>query len=137
MGTTVGAAAKQREMYETTDGVMGIQSEGLLTGKRMAKKSSDNEGASANQSSGHQPFDGDQSDRYFDLSGLAHYTSLSVRSLRNYLSLSADPIPSYQLDKKILVRRSEFDAWINRRKRSVSTVSRLVDDVLSDLRKKL
>lgn len=81
--------------------------------------------------------DNDATDRYLDLNSLSRYASLSVRSLRSYLSLSFDPLPSYRLTKKILVRKSEFDAWMNRRKRQVPTVSQLVDDVLNGLQKRL
>ena len=48
-------------------------------------------------------------DKYFDLKKLAEYSSLSVRTLRDYISDATNPIPSYCLRRKILVKKSEFD----------------------------
>ncbi|OPY70772.1 MAG: hypothetical protein A4E57_00389 [Syntrophorhabdaceae bacterium PtaU1.Bin034] len=102
----------------------------------MINKRPHEKGARTNRRGNNRP-DDDESDCYFDLSGLSHYASLSIRCLRSYLSLPIDPLPSYRLSKKILVRKSEFDAWMNRRKRLASNVSQLVDDALRGLRSKL
>jgi hypothetical protein len=50
-------------------------------------------------------------DAYLPLVGLARYSGLSVRTLRGYLTHLARPLPHYRIGGKILVRRSEFDAW--------------------------
>jgi hypothetical protein len=51
-------------------------------------------------------------DGYLSLRALAVYSDMSVRTLRNYLAHASNPIPHYKMDGKILVKRSEFDAWM-------------------------
>lgn len=73
-------------------------------------------------------------DPFLSLRALAGYSGLSVRKLRDYLDDPANPLPCYQVGGKILVRRSEFDAWIavyrHRGRRDVDTI---VDEVLRGL----
>jgi excisionase family DNA binding protein len=52
-------------------------------------------------------------DPYLSLKALASYSGLSVRTLRTYLEKSpAEALPCYRVGGKLLVRRSEFDAWM-------------------------
>lgn len=52
-------------------------------------------------------------DPYLSLRALAAYSGLSRRTLRTYLErLPNEAPPCYRLGGKILVRKSEFDAWI-------------------------
>jgi len=52
-------------------------------------------------------------DPFLSLKALACYAGLSVRSLRQFTDLPPDQaLPCYRLPGKILVRRSEFDAWM-------------------------
>jgi excisionase family DNA binding protein len=53
----------------------------------------------------------DQDDRYLTLHDLAEYAGLSVRTLTRYLT-HEPPLPHYKVGNRILVRRSEFDTWI-------------------------
>jgi hypothetical protein len=54
-------------------------------------------------------------DPFFPLRALATYAGLSVRTLRQYLDLPPhQALPCYRVGGKILVRRSEFDAWVAR-----------------------
>jgi excisionase family DNA binding protein len=55
-------------------------------------------------------------DLYLSLRGLAGYSSLSRRTLQALVNDASDPIPSYRVGGKILVRKSEFDAWLSRRR---------------------
>jgi excisionase family DNA binding protein len=55
-------------------------------------------------------------DPWFSLRALADYSSLSRRTLQDLVHDATDPIPSYKVGGKILVRRSEFDAWMTRRR---------------------
>ncbi len=43
---------------------------------------------------------------------LVEYSTLSERTLRSYLKRRSQPLPHYRVDKKILIRRSEFDEWL-------------------------
>ena len=52
-------------------------------------------------------------DPYLSLRALATYSGLSRRTLRTHLErLPNEALPCYRLGGKILVRKSEFDAWI-------------------------
>lgn len=55
-------------------------------------------------------------DPYMSLKALADYTSLSVRTLRHFIDdLPPDQaLPAYRLPGKLLVRKSEADAWLAR-----------------------
>jgi len=72
-------------------------------------------------------------DRYFDLKGLAQYSSLSVRTLRDYLYDTDDPLPFFRIKNKILIRKSEFDTWIEKHRSDLSRVDTIVDEILNDL----
>ena len=69
-------------------------------------------------------------DQYLDLKRLSRYSSLSVRTLREYITDGVDPLPSFVMKKKILVKRSEFDAWMNSRRNDVHRLDSIVDEVL-------
>lgn len=62
-------------------------------------------------------------DPYISVKALAGYSGLSARTLRRFLSDEARPLPHFRLGAvgrdgkrgaKVLVRRSEFDKWIER-----------------------
>ena len=73
-------------------------------------------------------------DPYLALRALAGYSGLSVRTLRDYLVDPMRPLPCYRVGGKIVVRRSEFDAWIGAYRESGRTdVGQIVSDVLRGL----
>lgn len=75
-----------------------------------------------------------QLDPFLSLKALAVYSGLSVRTLREYLTDPENPLPCYRVGGKILVRRSEFDAWMIRyRQVGRIDVNRVVSDVLRDI----
>ncbi len=55
-------------------------------------------------------------DPWLSLQALADYCSMSRRTLQALLYDPRDPIPSYRVGGKVLVRRSEFDGWMARRR---------------------
>jgi hypothetical protein len=71
-------------------------------------------------------------DRYLSLRGLAGYSSLSIRTLRTYISDPLSPLPCYRIGGKILVRVSEFDGWLAARRDATAPVDvrRIVDEML-------
>jgi hypothetical protein len=72
---------------------------------------------------------------YFDLKALSVYSHLSVRTLRNYLTHSTNPIPHYRLLGKILVKRTEFEAWLSTfRVERGNVVKTIVDELMGALR---
>ena len=74
------------------------------------------------------------SDKYYDIKGLSEYSSLGVGTLRDYLK-GPNGIPYFKLRGKILVRESEFDAWLEQfRVEENNNLALLVDDVLDSLK---
>ncbi len=75
-----------------------------------------------------------QLDPFLSLKALATYSGLSVRKLRDLLSDPAHPLPCYRIGGKIVVRRSEYDAWLmSYRQVGQADVDRVVTDVLRTL----
>ena len=58
-----------------------------------------------------------------------------MRKLRDLLDDPGHPLPCYRIGGKLLVRRSEYDAWAARyRREGRGDVDRVVSDVLQSLR---
>jgi hypothetical protein len=55
-------------------------------------------------------------DPLMDLRGLSAYSALSRRTLQDLITDTSDPIPSFRVGAKILVRKGEFDKWLVRRR---------------------
>jgi excisionase family DNA binding protein len=72
-------------------------------------------------------------DGYFSLKTLAGYSGLSVRRLRDHLTDRRHPLPFYRIGGKILVRRSDFDAWAAQFRRDSQAIDALVDDLVQGL----
>jgi excisionase family DNA binding protein len=71
-------------------------------------------------------------DQYFDLKGLAVYSSMSVSTLRDHIRVNG--LPAYEVRGKILIKRSEFDAWISRYRMNRSQdLDKLADEVISEI----
>ena len=71
-------------------------------------------------------------DQFFDLKGLSTYSAVSVGSLRDYLKTG---LPYFKLKGKILVKRSEFDAWLERyRVNKKQDLNTICDDILESLK---
>lgn len=74
-------------------------------------------------------------DQYFDLPGLKAYSCIPVPTLRDYIK--RDGMPCYKLSGKILVKRSEFDAWMDEyRIDSAEELNDKVGEVLERLKAK-
>ena len=74
-------------------------------------------------------------DRYLDLRALSLYSSLAVATVRDYIR--SGTLPYYKLRGKILVKRSEFDDWIQQFKVDKSDdLEDLVEDAISALKHK-
>lgn len=73
-------------------------------------------------------------DAYLPLIALAKYAGLGVRTLRGYLVHPVRPLPYFRIGGKILVRRSDFDAWA---KQFQHTAPTQVDAIVADMVKGL
>jgi hypothetical protein len=79
---------------------------------------------------------GPLADPLLDLRALTRYSTLSVRTLMRHLQDLEHPLPHYKVRGKILVRRSEFDRWMEGfRRRPQQDVPGLVDEVLAKFRR--
>jgi hypothetical protein len=73
-------------------------------------------------------------DPFLSLRALASYACVSVRKLREHLDDAIHPLPHYRVGGKIVVRRSEFDAWMAAYRRvGQADVAGIVDSVMRDL----
>lgn len=73
-------------------------------------------------------------DGYLPLKALAQYSGLSVRTLRTYLMSPSHPLPYFRIGGKIVVKRSEYDAWVDRfRVVATNTVDVIVAETLRGL----
>ena len=74
-------------------------------------------------------------DPFLSLKALAGYASLSVRKLRDRLEDPRHPLPCYRIGGKIVIKRSEYDAWaLAYRRIGREDVTAIVNEVLHDLR---
>lgn len=71
---------------------------------------------------------------YFDLKGLSKYSTISVRTLRDYIK--NNELPCFKVGGKILVKRSEFDQWMEQfRVKKGQDLDMIVDDIIKNLKK--
>jgi excisionase family DNA binding protein len=71
-------------------------------------------------------------DQYLDLRGLARYSALSVGTLRAHIR--EGQLPAYRVRGKVLVRRSEFDRWLERyRLKRAQDLEAIADEVLTEI----
>ena len=68
---------------------------------------------------------------WMDLRGCTAYAAISERTLRAWMHAPVDPLPSVQVGRKILVKRTDFDAWLERHKIKPVDVGTTVDEILS------
>ena len=67
---------------------------------------------------------------WLDLRRLTQYAAVSERTLRNWIHLPVDPLPAVQVKGKILVRRTEFDTWLERHPVSTVDLGCIVSEVV-------
>ena len=76
-------------------------------------------------------------DQFFDLNGLAVYSSLGKSSLRYHIRENGLPVYCIRNDKnqvtKTLIKRSEFDRWMTRRWHD--DIESVVDSVIEEISK--
>jgi hypothetical protein len=72
-------------------------------------------------------------DNFLDLKQLSHYSTFSDSTLRDYLYNADNPIPHFQVNRKILVKKSEFDLWMEQFRGENNDLDRIVDEVINDL----
>ena len=68
-------------------------------------------------------------DPWLPLKALAEYAGLSRKTLLRLMAREENPLPHYRLTDtgKIVVRRSEFDAWMEQYRRVGSRLDELIE----------
>jgi excisionase family DNA binding protein len=74
-----------------------------------------------------------QGREWLDLRALTQYASVSERTMREWIHRSANPLPAVRVGAKILVRRSEFDRWLEKHRLEPIDIGSVVSEVVSDL----
>jgi excisionase family DNA binding protein len=80
----------------------------------------------------------DAQPQWMDLKAIQRYACVSERTIRDWIHRPQNPLPAFQVGKKILIRRSQFDQWLEShpcQSAGVVDIVRIVDEVMSDLRK--
>jgi hypothetical protein len=67
---------------------------------------------------------------WMDLRSLTEYADISSRTLGDWIRDPTDPLPASQVGRKILVRRSAFDDYLERHRMAPSS---MLDDILKEL----
>ena len=71
-------------------------------------------------------------DNYFDLQGLSAYSTICVSTLRDHIR--RDGLPAFKVRGKILIRRSEFDSWMEHfRENKKKDIEAIADEVIGQL----
>jgi len=74
-----------------------------------------------------------QGREWFDLKALTQYVSVSERTIREWVHRAADPLPAVRVGTKILLRRSEFDRWLESHRLDPIDLGGIVEEMVSDL----
>jgi len=69
---------------------------------------------------------------WMDLRRLQEYAAVSERTLRSWIHAGDRPLPACRVGTKIMVKRSEFDSWMEKH-RIKSVASETVDEIVSGL----
>lgn len=72
-------------------------------------------------------------DCYMSLRALSVYSGISKRKLDDLRKDPYNPLPTFRVDGKVLVKKSEFDRWMERYRVRVSGASRNVDQILEEV----
>ncbi len=59
---------------------------------------------------------GDIQPEWLSLRGLAEYAQVCERTLRSWIHSPVDALPAVRVGGKILIRRQEFNVWLERHK---------------------
>jgi hypothetical protein len=72
-------------------------------------------------------------DPYLSIRALASYSSLSGRLLRGFLTATDHPLPHFRVRGRVLVKRSDFDAWIQVFRHEGSDPEAIAERILTSL----
>jgi excisionase family DNA binding protein len=67
---------------------------------------------------------------WLDLRSLQQYACVSERTLREWIHRPIDPLPAVRVGRKLLVRRSAFDRWLEGHQVKAFDVGSIVEDIV-------
>jgi len=67
---------------------------------------------------------------WLDLRRLQAYAAVSERTLRAWIHAPVDPLPAARVGTKLLVRRSEFDRWLERHRAEPLDLDGIVKEIV-------
>lgn len=71
---------------------------------------------------------------WLDLRGLTKYAAVSERTLRAWIHDPINPLPAFQVNGKILVKKRDFDNFIEQHPiRPMHDVNNMVEEILSGM----
>jgi excisionase family DNA binding protein len=71
---------------------------------------------------------------WLDLKALQDYACVSERTLRDWIHRLVGPLPAVRVGCKILVRRGDFDCWLEAHKVKHVDVGCIVDELVSGVK---
>jgi excisionase family DNA binding protein len=72
---------------------------------------------------------------WLDLRTASQYASVSVRTIREWIHRTNNPLPAVQVGNKLLISRTAFDDWLAvHTVQPLQSVSAIVEDVLQGIR---
>jgi excisionase family DNA binding protein len=75
-----------------------------------------------------------QQPEWLDLKELTRYACVSDRTLREWIHRVVDALPAVRVGCKILVRRSEFDRWLEAHQVKHIDVGCIVDELIAGVK---
>lgn len=71
---------------------------------------------------------------WMDLKALTQYACVSERTIREWIHRPDNPLPAVQVDKKILVRRNQFDQWLEAHRVCAVDIGQIVEEMMTTVR---
>lgn len=75
------------------------------------------------------PLQGEQLAELLGLNQLSELVGLSTRTLREHIHAPVDPLPAYRVGGRLMVRRSEWERWLSRRRVRAMDANLILDDL--------
>jgi excisionase family DNA binding protein len=70
---------------------------------------------------------------WLDLKALTQYACVSERTLREWIHRPLDALPAVQVGGKILIRRTNFDRWLESHQLEKVDLDGIVDDLVTEV----
>jgi len=68
---------------------------------------------------------------WMDIKAIQEYACVSERTLRSWIHRAVDPLPAVRVGKKILIRKSVFDKWMEFHQVKNLDIGCIVDDLVA------